>query len=875
MAILSLGRSILIVDFTDPSRPRLSGSQSFDGQVLDVQRDGQLLAVLVLEPDDEFARVLLVDLSFPSSPRVTVAATLDGLRVMALDRARLLAVSSNTLWVVDVSNPTAPVTLSRTDIPCAEPVRAAAGSGEMAIACGEQSVVIVDASDPEAPLLVGSGVVEEATRVAGDRGRWAVEQPGAGIKLVATGTKGSPGVIAPEQAGCLDTLLDFDGRILLTRDAQKFGIVDVQTGQSSVQQFLARASVTEEGRLMTLRIDGAGTRLELGALTAELGIDTRAAIDLTMFATVSDMAFDGSRAAVSFEQGGIMIVDVSNPSSPHVVHSLEHHDHITSIAWAEAHEVAIVDEQGVLYLVSFKDPSADPVTRTFEPENEGVRLLDVIASGSTLVVSDTSARLTILAHQGVKTPEPLDSIGLFRASIILAAHGGRILAVARDEADQRVAQLVELSFHALSFGLVGDPWPVLATNPIACADAIVDLAPGENATLRYRPIDGVNVRDEPELVRAIDTPSALACVGDAVWTASPTGVLVFERDQSGDARITQTAPPVDRGGAAALEMLAIGGALAVRMDGGVFLAETSLPPIPVLERIEFAAGSAAPIADVVTTSGRTLVARGNEVVDIDGVLLTLPVASPVVALEIVDGGIAAVTRGGQIAVVLVGKKGPPELVSVVDVGEDSFRAAFTHQAACLALPSGGLIVVDLRDPALPALGETLLGEEAVLDVTAVDLTCWVLLDQGRIAAVSLVDPGSPRLIEVTIEPGLGHPTRLWSAAGSLVAAESDELIVLHWLEPMALELSHRIELPAAIDRLYDAGGGLTIAAGSSIWFLSHVEDDGSSDLVGSIRGDYTPAGLHVDARSLWATGTDSVWVLSLECPLEDDKPSMP
>lgn len=525
MALLVLSRSLAVVDMVDPLRPRVAGSVSLAGRIVEAHRSENLVVALVTPDDGSDPEIHVVDVSLPTRPRVTVVATLQDLRDVSVSGTILAAASPSSLWVVDLSSPADPTTLARVQIPCQEPQDMASWDSEVAVACGEDGLVLVDVTDPSAPTIGPHGLVAVASHVCGVAGRWAVQDDSRNQPVLVSGSQGQePVVTQPDPGQDVAHLVDFDGENLLVDRPDGAWLVHVPTGQETALGEDLLDGQVQGQQVLTLVRQQYGPALVVLRPGDGDALVPLVTLDLTPFTTVVKMALDGNRAVLAFRQGGIFIVDVSIPDQPRVIHSLVHPHPVQSVCWTAPREIALVDDQGLVQLLDFTDMSGPPRTRTYRPGG-GTRAVDLMRLGHVLAVTDEEANLWLLEHEGLETPVAADSCQLAAASTILDAGDGEIRTLTGGP--DRALQITDVRPGDMELGIASDPL-VVGQGPVAVdLQWVVDAdAPG---ALRVRARDGHGGVTGARWVESIDA-LALAFAGKYLWSLGPRGLHVLARE---------------------------------------------------------------------------------------------------------------------------------------------------------------------------------------------------------------------------------------------------------------------------------------------------------------------------------------------------------
>lgn len=213
---------LLVIDLADPTRPALAGSLLTAGNANDVQVAGTLAYVAAGS-----AGLVIVDVSSPSSPlRLGFRATPGVATEVAVAGDRAYVVDEGGLRIFDVSVPTAPTLLGGLDL--AGRSRAVAVVDSLAVVGSTGAgIFVVDVSDPGAPVVLGSTHTRQnaQTFVAGlaVRGRTVYVADGAdrtlgGLRVVDFQEPRLPVVVGTTSDAFGLTGVAVDGSIVVASD---------------------------------------------------------------------------------------------------------------------------------------------------------------------------------------------------------------------------------------------------------------------------------------------------------------------------------------------------------------------------------------------------------------------------------------------------------------------------------------------------------------------------------------------------------------------------------------------------------------------------------------------------------------------------------
>lgn len=830
VVLLGLGSSILLADLRVPASPRFLSSQSLSGTILDLSVSQGLAAAVVRPAGTPSPEIHLVDLSRPRYPRVSIVATLDDMHASTIEGTLLLAVSPEGLHVVDVSIPSEPTTLSRLEIGCPSPVDVAASGTQAAVACGDAGVVVADLADPHAPRLEHAIGTVQARTVSGVEGRWlATADPGPSRLIIED--EGEWRIETIDERG----VLDFDGSLLVTDR----GLVELDSGRKIELGDEVSAADLEAGRLYGIVGQGGDRRLIIHRASDDPMSQPLASMTLEPFSDLADAAFRGRRAVLAGSSGGILVVDAANPDLPRVDHSFIHDSDIVAVAWTGSDEIAVAGSSGSIDFLDFSVPSSPPRTRSID-----VHAADVASTGPALLAAGVDGRLHVILHQGLAQPRLESSLELAGPASIESLSEGLVL-VGTESGCQSVPLVM-----GLPAGTVLGPWSQVGAPCATDGSHLVESGP----ELRVQRLEGgapVAGTHSLESVR----PRALMHHEGRFWSWGSGGLRVVSIGPDGSAELVQAAPPVTPEGAVR-SLEGYRGGVALVTDQSVLFAESSLAPVPVISHLSvtpdaraFALGRGG--VPVLGGPGRVWI-PGRGGVEVQG---------DVGSLDSWQDGLIA-SLGLQGVAVLGLEQDALSLVSMLDVQGEAVRTAPVADATCVAARGGGLVVVDLSDPASPSITGRYGEGDDVEHVVSSGLVCLGLKEGGEILTIGVVDPRTPRLLGTLAAEDaiLGHA--IWGAGENLVVAQGRRLSFVELADPPLASIRHsfRTDLPAT---WLVEEGGLAVVVEEGTWFIDLTGEE--PKVRGCISTLWNPEALALDGDRLLGLGPTGLWTLDLAC----------
>jgi len=842
VALLAGPRTVLVADLGTSGPPRLLSSLSLPGAIASVDLDVSLAAILVRSPVSGAPEIHVADLSRPRFPAVSVIATLDDLAAHALAGTTLLAVAPGSIHLVDVSSPIEPSSLGRVEIPCPAPLQAAASGSSVAVACGDAGVVVVEFPDPLHPTVFFSGH-DRVDRVLGARGRWLLlGAPGDRPSLLTRSEKGDPTVEKiPVDIASAD-VLDFDGERIASAEQGGVRVRTLGPDPGFRIEGTAIACDLAGGSAYVLIGDPAGApRLEV------LRVDDSKAppvtLSLSPFAHPVAWAVRGRWIAVAGREGGVMIIDARDPSAPLVDYAFEHGARPIDIAWTADDEIAIADESGAIVFHCFAGRPARTVQRTLELP--GALAVDMEPTGLGLAVADAAGALHVVLHAGHDQPFVADSIPLASPSSIEAI-AGDVMIVSSGGA----SQTVPLDTDGSPVGPASDKWQ--SSPPVVTDGKHVFDAPG--GSIRARLLASGVPDGEPAILDGI-APEAMAWHRGRLWALGDAGLVVASVGDGGTLRYEHATGPLGIETAGA-DLASIDGGVALLAGGSVLAAESSLPPVDVVSRETLPQPSHA----AASTAQGTLLGGDGSIWLAGGAAIEVP--GTVRAIRARPGGALACMGEDGLAVVGIAGDGSLGDAIPVAIPGGASDAAHAGSAACVAAGTGGLVVVDLSDPAHPRVAEAITEGGNITHVAARGLVCYGLDAEIGVLAVRVVDPASPVVLGTLVASEPLAASGLWAAGGQIAVASGRRIQLIEVEDPPAASVAASIVLDGPI-KAFVRDGHLAAAVGARTWILDLSGPE--PELAGSLGTLCDPAGTILEGARLACTGSGALWTMDLSC----------
>ncbi len=181
-AYVGEGSSLLVVNISNPSTPALVGRLAMPGMVMDIALFGQYAYVANAD-----AGVQVVDISNPAAPALkgfyTTPGSASGISILG---GQAYVADGAGLQILGLANPTLPALLSATNLQgdaAADVVVQATTNGVFAYLSAGWELVIIEVSQPLAPVLRGHVGLESSSGSIAVSGRYAFAAFGNGIRV--------------------------------------------------------------------------------------------------------------------------------------------------------------------------------------------------------------------------------------------------------------------------------------------------------------------------------------------------------------------------------------------------------------------------------------------------------------------------------------------------------------------------------------------------------------------------------------------------------------------------------------------------------------------------------------------------------------------
>jgi len=455
---------LLIVDVSDPASPTQVGQYAISGGAED----------LVLAPPYLFVAsgngLAMIDILDPTNPSSIGFIPLSS-RVFAVDAVgSLVLAGTQNLEVISFANPAAPVTLA--SYPQPSTVTDVEADGTLVYVCDfERGLSVLDLSDPLAPVLVGSqGTLHNALCLSvdaplvmtGDTSGLSVFDATNPVSVSRSGRLELDGSIAalalsndnlfiadqsrglvsvridpihgPVEVGRLEVAgglraLELSGEHLYAAaDDVTLRVIDISDPAHPDES--ARIDFAGEAQGVALIGDHACVITRLGTTYGRLfvaGIESPSSPEgigmlgmETSYPTA--IATDGVYAYLSDWEEGLLIVDLADPVSPHIISSVDTPGHARDVHVQDSY--AYVASGKSFQVIDIADPTEPFVLGGVQLPSEAKRLavrgnhVYVSTAGSGVGVFDVSEPTDIRSLGGVASGEATSALALHEDQLL-------------------------------------------------------------------------------------------------------------------------------------------------------------------------------------------------------------------------------------------------------------------------------------------------------------------------------------------------------------------------------------------------------------------------------------------------------------------------
>jgi hypothetical protein len=385
--------ALLVFDLVDPKWPALTGYLPLPGNAFRVVVDDDFAYIA-----DGTSGLVVVDVGIPSSPHIEGALDTPGLAFGVAVAETLALVADGDIHVISIADPSCPAMVAT--LPTPGYARGVAVAGDLALVADYDSLLVVDMTIPSAPEIIGSASAQGAMTVlvqdglayvsaheggllifdvndphspnligtlATDNRVWAVRVE-EGYAYVAEGGDGFAVVdvsdpTQPVRVGVLDTPgsawdVEVAGKYAYVSDDDGLRVIEIE--QHASAQFL---SEIEAGMAYDVAVFGDYAYLaeyydmavvDVSNPTAPFTVGT---VDVPGYATAIEVA--GTYAFVASDGCGLVVFDIVNPRAPMqvAVESLDGYEPRLALCDGYAY---LLDEGGSLDIVDVRNPH-DPV----------------------------------------------------------------------------------------------------------------------------------------------------------------------------------------------------------------------------------------------------------------------------------------------------------------------------------------------------------------------------------------------------------------------------------------------------------------------------------------------------------------------------------
>jgi hypothetical protein len=446
----------------------------------------------------------------------------------------------------------------------------------------------------------------------------------------------------------------------------------------------------------------------------------------------------GNLAYLAFREQGLVIADVSDPSSPEQVSSLQ------LGSWPEVTFVRVKGDYayvgmviGGVWIVDITDPEHPTIVGVYEPVEGGGNAVEVIGDYAFVAASFGTVHVVDLTDRSAPAFLVALPTGSFQV-VDLVEVGGRLY-VATDES----VKIVDVSnpLQPSIVGLVDTSWG--GQMDLHVADSTIYVADGNEGLIVLDASNPPNLTWEGSLGGDYAGASGAWARGDVAYLVDSAALHVIDVPDA-TLPIREHTIPAD----VQVTLMAQDGPLlfAAGEDGrGLAIVDISNPDQPTY------LGGLPPeyqIRDMTAVGDYLYVAAdgwGLKIIDISNPLAPFEVG----ALD-TDGSARAVQVLGNYAyvadhqtglkIVDVSNPGSPSLVGSIGSDEHSDDVVLQPGLAYVADGDGGLRIIDVTDPSNPTQVGQMLSTQGGVDRVLVDGTTAYLVQDSVVTIADVSDP---------------------------------------------------------------------------------------------------------------------------------------
>ncbi len=503
--------ALRVIDITNPAAPRIVGAVETPRVSTDVVASGHYVYVTNLNIFGAGGGFVVLDVSDPAAPRIVGVLDIGAGFGLALSGTLAIVSVHAGISLIDIADATAPRPVDF--VPTAGQAGAIAVSGNLAcVADGEAGLGVIDIANPHPPSPVS--FVEFNSDTCGTRAAFISQD---------VALSGNHAYVAGWSAL---QVLD------VTNPAEPSIVGSVGTSQTanSVAVSGNYAFVTEEypdlpGKLAPADAMATGAMAPLAPMGVTLPSSRRrapvpyAAMETIAAMDVSEPLSRGSKDS-QLRSGAahrMHVIDVSDPSAPQIVASLDMPGRAEGVAVSRGHAYVAVGSAGLLVL-DMAIPAAPQVVATLDTPHYA----DAIAiAGDYAYVADWNSGLQVIDISNptapriagaIDTPDPAEDVAIAgNRAYVAGGWSGLHVVDITNPADPRLLGSVDPPGYVYAVALAGRRAYVAdAYAGLLVVDVSNDEAP--------RVVGAADLRDQP---------LAIAVANDLVWVVGWLGLHIM------------------------------------------------------------------------------------------------------------------------------------------------------------------------------------------------------------------------------------------------------------------------------------------------------------------------------------------------------------
>jgi len=529
------------------------------------------------------------------------------------------------------------------------------------------------------------------------------------------------------------------------------------------------AYVGQGQHLVVLDISNPSQPFELGRIHT---------IDIT-----SDIKISGSYAYVTSDNGGLVIVDISDPAAPTLAGSYDT-GYALGVAVSSNYAYVADDENG-LVIIDISNPAAPTLAGSYDTAGYAK---GVAVSGNYAYVADHHNGLVIIDISNPAVPTLAGSydtagyafgVAVSGSYAYVASNNGLVIVNVNNPAAPTLTG---------SYGIAG------LTMGVVVSGSYAYVTDGNNGLV----IVDISNPAAPTLAGSYDTEEyarGVAVSGSYAYVADNSGLVIID--------ISNPAAPTYEGSydlAGDAQGVAVSGSYAYLADSnnGLVIIDINNPTVPTLAGSYDTAGDA---NGVVVSGSYAYVADGtNGLVIID---ISNP-AAPTLAGSYdtmgyaygvaVSGSYAYVASSNGLVIVDVNNPAAPTLAGSYGIAGLTMGVAVSGNYAYVAGFTNGLVIVDISNPAAPTLAGSYDTAGFAENVAVSGSYAYIADGNKGLVIVDVSNPAAPTLASIYDKAGWMHDVAVSGSYAYAASSNGRTMTIINISNPAAPTLAGRYDM---------------------------------------------------------------------------------